>query len=159
MTAGAARATSTGPGRPSCGQADDRFRNEDQGVPGDSVALELPMEMRFVAVAVAFGMSLAGSPLLAQPQDYEIHGGYRVGGFQVGVRAARMVAALGREEVSGPWTTSWGRVRVTQLRWEICSRSGREIHRWGGSETRSSGGHPARRTCTRAGLPTARESS
>lgn len=79
---------------------------------GDAVALGLPMEMRSVAVALVLGMSLAGSPSLAQPQDYQIHGGYRVGGFQVGVRVARMLAVLGKEEVSGPWATSWGRGRA-----------------------------------------------
>jgi hypothetical protein len=55
---------------------------------------------------------LAVSPLLAQPQDYEIHGGYRVGRFQVGVRAVRMVTVLGKEEASSAWATSWDRGRA-----------------------------------------------
>lgn len=55
---------------------------------------------------------LAASPLVAQAEDYEIHGGFRVGRYQVGVPATRMVLLLGSEEASGPWRASWGQGRA-----------------------------------------------
>lgn len=66
----------------------------------------------YLAAAGLIAWMLAVSPVTAQPEDYEIHGGHRVGRIMVGLPVARTISLLGREEASGSWRTSWGQERA-----------------------------------------------
>lgn len=76
----------------------------------------------------AVGLGVVASLAAAQSQDYEIHGGSRVGHFLVGVPVSRMTALLGTEEVSRPWRTSWGRGRA--LYWPSRGLNAKVCGRW-----------------------------
>lgn len=65
------------------------------------------MNSRALGICVG-ALLVAVSPLLAQPQDYEIHGGSQVGRFRVGVPASQAMQILSREGVSDLWRATWG---------------------------------------------------